>query len=29
MKVLVAAGSSGGHIFPAVAFFGILRNKYN
>ena len=28
MKVLVAAGSSGGHIFPAVAFLGTLRNKY-
>ncbi|MDI6605755.1 MAG: undecaprenyldiphospho-muramoylpentapeptide beta-N-acetylglucosaminyltransferase [Candidatus Omnitrophota bacterium] len=28
MKVLVAAGSSGGHIFPAVGFLDGLRNKY-
>ncbi|MFH0935345.1 MAG: undecaprenyldiphospho-muramoylpentapeptide beta-N-acetylglucosaminyltransferase [Candidatus Omnitrophota bacterium] len=28
VKVLAAAGSSGGHIFPAVAFLDSLRNKH-
>lgn len=29
VKILVAAGSSGGHIFPAVAFLEALKDKYS
>lgn len=28
MKVLVVAGSSGGHIFPALSFLDTLKDKY-
>lgn len=28
MKILVATGSSGGHIFPAIAFLDALKEKY-
>lgn len=28
MKILVATGSSGGHIFPALGFLDTLRQKY-
>ena len=28
MRILVATGSSGGHIFPALGFLDTLRQKY-
>ena len=29
MRVLAAAGATGGHIFPAISFLDILKERYN